>query len=123
MTARIRRSLYAHRVLVSQYVLADAARAAICSASPNRLRSASVDSALAAERKRTTLYSANSPSSIKPRLTSSRSSVEARLTDNDGHLTLTTHHLDEVHAWLVDRIQPSGAATSASSTDPDHSST
>ncbi len=30
--------------------------------------------------------------------------VEARLTDDDGHLTLTAHHLDEVHAWLLDRM-------------------
>jgi pimeloyl-ACP methyl ester carboxylesterase len=30
--------------------------------------------------------------------------VEARLTDDDGHLTLTTNHLDEVHAWLLDRM-------------------
>jgi pimeloyl-ACP methyl ester carboxylesterase len=30
--------------------------------------------------------------------------VEARLTDDDGHLTLTMHHLDEVHAWLLERI-------------------
>jgi len=30
--------------------------------------------------------------------------VEARLTDVDGHLTLTTHHLDEVHSWLLERM-------------------
>jgi pimeloyl-ACP methyl ester carboxylesterase len=30
--------------------------------------------------------------------------VEARLTDDDGHLTLTTHHLDEVYAWLLERM-------------------
>ena len=30
--------------------------------------------------------------------------VEARLTDDDGHLTLTTHHLDEVHSWLLERM-------------------
>jgi pimeloyl-ACP methyl ester carboxylesterase len=30
--------------------------------------------------------------------------VEPRLTDDDGHLTLTTRHLDEVHAWLLDRL-------------------
>lgn len=30
--------------------------------------------------------------------------VEARLTDDDGHLTLTTHHLDEVHDWLLERV-------------------
>jgi pimeloyl-ACP methyl ester carboxylesterase len=30
--------------------------------------------------------------------------VEARLTDEDGHLTLTEHHLDAVHTWLLDRM-------------------
>jgi pimeloyl-ACP methyl ester carboxylesterase len=30
--------------------------------------------------------------------------VEARLTDDDGHLTLTTNHLDDVHEWLLDRM-------------------
>ena len=30
--------------------------------------------------------------------------VEARLTDDDGHLTLTTQHLDEVHSWLLERM-------------------
>jgi pimeloyl-ACP methyl ester carboxylesterase len=30
--------------------------------------------------------------------------VEARLTDEDGHLTLTERHLDRVHAWLLDRL-------------------
>jgi pimeloyl-ACP methyl ester carboxylesterase len=30
--------------------------------------------------------------------------VEAKLTDDDGHLTLTTRHLDEVHAWLLERL-------------------
>ena len=30
--------------------------------------------------------------------------VEARLTDEDGHLTLTAHHLDELHDWLLDRV-------------------
>jgi pimeloyl-ACP methyl ester carboxylesterase len=30
--------------------------------------------------------------------------VDARLTEEDGHLTLTTHHLDDVHAWLLDRM-------------------
>lgn len=30
--------------------------------------------------------------------------VDARLTDDDGHLTLTTHHLDEVHSWLLERM-------------------
>ncbi len=29
--------------------------------------------------------------------------VEARLSDTDGHLSLTMHHLDEVHGWLLDR--------------------
>ena len=30
--------------------------------------------------------------------------VEARLTDDDGHLTLLTNHLDEVYAWLLARL-------------------
>jgi pimeloyl-ACP methyl ester carboxylesterase len=30
--------------------------------------------------------------------------VEAKLTDDDGHLTLTTRHLDEVHTWLLGRL-------------------
>jgi pimeloyl-ACP methyl ester carboxylesterase len=30
--------------------------------------------------------------------------VEAKLTDDDGHLTLTTRHLDEVHGWLLERL-------------------
>jgi pimeloyl-ACP methyl ester carboxylesterase len=30
--------------------------------------------------------------------------VEARLTDDDGHLTLTGHHLEEIHAWLLERM-------------------
>ena len=30
--------------------------------------------------------------------------VDARLSENDGHLTLTARRLDEVHAWLLDRI-------------------
>jgi pimeloyl-ACP methyl ester carboxylesterase len=30
--------------------------------------------------------------------------VEVRLTDEDGHLTLTTHHLDDVHQWLLERM-------------------
>jgi pimeloyl-ACP methyl ester carboxylesterase len=30
--------------------------------------------------------------------------VEAELTEEDGHLTLTTHHLDHVHEWLLDRL-------------------
>jgi hypothetical protein len=29
---------------------------------------------------------------------------EARLLDHDGHLTLETHRIGEVHAWLADRI-------------------
>ncbi len=29
--------------------------------------------------------------------------VEARLLDDDGHLTLTEHHLEEVHEWLLER--------------------
>ena len=29
--------------------------------------------------------------------------VEARLTDEDGHLTLTVHHLGEVYDWLLER--------------------
>jgi pimeloyl-ACP methyl ester carboxylesterase len=29
--------------------------------------------------------------------------VEARLTDDDGHITLTERHLDEVHDWLLER--------------------
>jgi pimeloyl-ACP methyl ester carboxylesterase len=29
--------------------------------------------------------------------------VEARLSDTDGHLSLA-HHVDEVHAWLLDRL-------------------
>lgn len=31
--------------------------------------------------------------------------VEAKLTDDDGHLTLTRRHLDEVHAWLLERVR------------------
>jgi pimeloyl-ACP methyl ester carboxylesterase len=31
--------------------------------------------------------------------------VEAILSDTDGHLTLTARHLDEVHAWLVARME------------------
>jgi pimeloyl-ACP methyl ester carboxylesterase len=27
--------------------------------------------------------------------------VEARITDEDGHMTLTESHLDEIHAWLL----------------------
>jgi pimeloyl-ACP methyl ester carboxylesterase len=30
--------------------------------------------------------------------------VDARLTDDDGHLTLTANHLDELHDWLVERV-------------------
>lgn len=30
--------------------------------------------------------------------------VEARLTEDDGHLTLVTRHLDEVHAWLLEHL-------------------
>jgi pimeloyl-ACP methyl ester carboxylesterase len=29
--------------------------------------------------------------------------VEARLTDDDGHITLTVHHLGEVYDWLLER--------------------
>ncbi len=29
--------------------------------------------------------------------------VEARLTDDDGHLTLPVHHLGEVYDWLLER--------------------
>lgn len=31
--------------------------------------------------------------------------VDARLSDDDGHLTLTINHLDEVHEWLLDRMR------------------
>jgi pimeloyl-ACP methyl ester carboxylesterase len=31
------------------------------------------------------------------------SGVEARLLDNDGHLTLAEHHIGDVHAWLSQR--------------------
>jgi pimeloyl-ACP methyl ester carboxylesterase len=31
-------------------------------------------------------------------------SVEARLLDNDGHLTLIEDHLESVHEWLVERL-------------------
>jgi pimeloyl-ACP methyl ester carboxylesterase len=30
--------------------------------------------------------------------------VEARLLDDDGHLTLLEHRIGEVHTWLSDRI-------------------
>jgi pimeloyl-ACP methyl ester carboxylesterase len=30
--------------------------------------------------------------------------VQAQLTDDDGHLTLTARHLDAVHAWLLERL-------------------
>lgn len=30
--------------------------------------------------------------------------VEARLSDNDGHLTLIEHHLERVHEWLLERL-------------------
>lgn len=30
--------------------------------------------------------------------------VRAELTDDDGHLTLTERHLDQVHAWLLERL-------------------
>jgi pimeloyl-ACP methyl ester carboxylesterase len=31
--------------------------------------------------------------------------VEARLFDNDGHLTLIEHHLEGVHEWLLSRVR------------------
>jgi pimeloyl-ACP methyl ester carboxylesterase len=30
--------------------------------------------------------------------------VEARLLDNDGHLSLAEHHISDVHAWLSERL-------------------
>jgi pimeloyl-ACP methyl ester carboxylesterase len=30
--------------------------------------------------------------------------VRAQLTDDDGHLTLTERHLEQVHAWLLERL-------------------
>jgi pimeloyl-ACP methyl ester carboxylesterase len=30
--------------------------------------------------------------------------VQAELTDDDGHLTLTVRHLDRIHAWLLERL-------------------
>ena len=30
--------------------------------------------------------------------------VEAMLSDEDGHLTLTAHHLERLHSWLVERL-------------------
>jgi pimeloyl-ACP methyl ester carboxylesterase len=30
--------------------------------------------------------------------------VEARLSDNDGHLTLLEHHLESIHEWLLERL-------------------
>lgn len=31
--------------------------------------------------------------------------VQAELTDDDGHLTLTERHLEQVHAWLLERLR------------------
>jgi pimeloyl-ACP methyl ester carboxylesterase len=31
--------------------------------------------------------------------------AEARLTDNDGHVTLLEHRVPEVHAWLLDHLR------------------
>ena len=31
-------------------------------------------------------------------------SVRAELTDDDGHLTLTERHLEQIHAWLLERL-------------------
>jgi hypothetical protein len=30
--------------------------------------------------------------------------VQAELTEDDGHLTLTERHLDTVHAWLLEHL-------------------
>jgi pimeloyl-ACP methyl ester carboxylesterase len=30
--------------------------------------------------------------------------VEAKLTDDDGHLTLTERHLEHIHPWLLERL-------------------
>jgi pimeloyl-ACP methyl ester carboxylesterase len=30
--------------------------------------------------------------------------VQAELTEDDGHLTLTERHLDQIHAWLLERL-------------------
>jgi pimeloyl-ACP methyl ester carboxylesterase len=30
--------------------------------------------------------------------------VQAELSDDDGHLTLTERHLDQIHAWLLERL-------------------
>ena len=30
--------------------------------------------------------------------------VQAQLTDDDGHLTLTERHLEQIHAWLLERL-------------------
>lgn len=30
--------------------------------------------------------------------------VQTQLTDDDGHLTLTEHHLETVHGWLIERL-------------------
>jgi pimeloyl-ACP methyl ester carboxylesterase len=31
--------------------------------------------------------------------------VQAELTDDDGHLTLTERHLEQIHAWLLERLR------------------
>ena len=31
--------------------------------------------------------------------------VQAELTDDDGHLTLTDRHLEQIHAWLLERLR------------------